>query len=504
MTDREGRAVISLPPLTVPNRQEVAAYLEQRPAVADQARRAMLLHDNSRRGGACQFDERFLQALWNEQCLSPDIRTVDGRPVHVLDPGTWNAESGPDFKRAAVRIGTTVFHGDVEVHRTNRDWWAHAHDADPAYDTVVLHVVWQHRSDTRDTDLPPCVALREHIQQPWETLSRQMQLDSYPYARKVPPGLCSVQWVGMSNADIQWILRIAGMARLQGKTLGLQEDIIAHGPEQCLYRALFDALGYKVNRGPFRRLAELMPLAELRKLPPGCMRHAALFGAAGLLPDPSTARVCDEMRGELKTLWDAWWRLGRPRHGLQWTRGRTRPLNFPERRLAAGLLILDRCDCSPARQLEQMADTAGCGRELIRQLRHFLDVDGPWQNYATFETRLKKPADLLGQSRKDDIIVNTLLPFLRAHASMRRNHELQDRCDQAYVAMPLLQSNRLMKEIEHRLFVPPSRAREVVRHACEQQGLLAIHHDYCVVADSGCENCPAAAPTLAQRIAAGS
>lgn len=59
----------------------------------------------------------------------------------MLDPGTLNTNSGPDFFNAKIRIADHTWVGDVEIHVRASDWHRHGHDGDPAYDSVVLHVV---------------------------------------------------------------------------------------------------------------------------------------------------------------------------------------------------------------------------------------------------------------------------------------------------------------------------------------------------------------------------
>ena len=62
-------------------------------------------------------------------------------------------------------------------------------------------------------------------------------------------------------------------------------------PDEVLYDALMEGMGYAANRRPFRLLARGIPLAALRKLAPadGDFRErllavqALLFGAAGFL-----------------------------------------------------------------------------------------------------------------------------------------------------------------------------------------------------------------------------
>lgn len=39
------------------------------------------------------------------------------------------------------------FSGDVEVDLTNFEWRHHGHDENPQFNTVILHVVYQHHSN---------------------------------------------------------------------------------------------------------------------------------------------------------------------------------------------------------------------------------------------------------------------------------------------------------------------------------------------------------------------
>lgn len=86
--------------------------------------------------------ERLMQYVWQHRlALRPGMTTVDGRRLTVLDPGTLNTNSGPDFFNAKIRIADHTWVGDVEIHVRASDWHRHGHDGDPAYDSVVLHVV---------------------------------------------------------------------------------------------------------------------------------------------------------------------------------------------------------------------------------------------------------------------------------------------------------------------------------------------------------------------------
>lgn len=86
--------------------------------------------------------EQLLQYVWKHKILPlSDLATTDGRDVEIIDPGLHNRNSGPDFFNAKLRIGETMWVGNVEIHEHSKDWFRHGHDTDPAYDNVVLHVV---------------------------------------------------------------------------------------------------------------------------------------------------------------------------------------------------------------------------------------------------------------------------------------------------------------------------------------------------------------------------
>ena len=85
--------------------------------------------------------EQLLHYVWRHRIypLRP-LQTTDGQPLEVIDPGLPHTDAGPDFFNAKVKLGGTLWAGDVEVHDRASDWLRHGHDRDRAYDRVVLHV----------------------------------------------------------------------------------------------------------------------------------------------------------------------------------------------------------------------------------------------------------------------------------------------------------------------------------------------------------------------------
>jgi hypothetical protein len=59
-----------------------------------------------------------------------ELQTIDGKSVEVIDPGLHNRNAGPDFFNAKVRIGNTMWVGNVEIHDRSSGWYLHGHDKD--------------------------------------------------------------------------------------------------------------------------------------------------------------------------------------------------------------------------------------------------------------------------------------------------------------------------------------------------------------------------------------
>jgi hypothetical protein len=104
-----------------------------------------------RDGGVCALregddipPERLLQSVWQHQrFLRHQLRTLDGQTVRILHPGFLSREGGPDFHGAVVQFGGAPPRtGDVEVDLHANGWRAHGHDRNPAFENVILHVIW--------------------------------------------------------------------------------------------------------------------------------------------------------------------------------------------------------------------------------------------------------------------------------------------------------------------------------------------------------------------------
>lgn len=210
-------------------------------------------------------DEDDLCRVWAARALPPGaLVTPGGEALHVVYPGRRNGMGGPDFRQALLADADgRVRAGDVEVHLRSRDWVAHGHRADPAYNGVILHVVLEDDGGPclrADSGAVPVLALGAFFTAPLISATIGAMNTDTAIAKpcRVSPAL--------ATPDVRVIVRAAGQTRLEAKAAALEAQIAALGPEQALFAALLDAAGYSRNRGPCGLLAERLPIERLQDL----------------------------------------------------------------------------------------------------------------------------------------------------------------------------------------------------------------------------------------------
>jgi hypothetical protein len=437
--------------------------------------------------------ERLLQQIWLHQRLQRDrLTTLDGHRVRVLHPGFWNHEAGPDFHQAILQFGqASPRSGDVEIDLHPAGWLGHGHDRNPAYQNVILHVVWD--ADSK-VDCPvPTLSLKARLDAPLSELRLWLGQDGR--APGLLAGQCSAPLRDLPENMLRKLLQQAALSRLQRKAAQFGARARQAGWEQSLWEGLFAALGYKQNVWPMRRLAELLPrlvTQELKKRGVAFTLQARLLGVSGLLPaDLTRARAGADKY--LRRVWDHWWREREeftefilPRaiwrfHGI-------RPANHPQRRLALAARWLASGDLPD--KLGRWFTSAVPDRKLKSSLLEILLVKGDpfWSWHWTFRSaRMSKSKPLLGTQRVTDLAVNVILPWFWMRAVAGKNQEAQQIVEHRYLVWPRAEDNAVLRLARQRL-LGGAHAREL-KTAASQQGLLQIVRDFCEHSNALCENC---------------
>ena len=412
-----------------------------------------------------------LQARWFAGDFGKHFINTAGDEIDVLQFGTWNREAGPDFRDAAIRIN-----GGDPI----RSWETHGHATNPAFDETVLHVFVErsHReffTRTKSNRNVPQV----HID---PTVLPDAFSANIPLAR---PGRCQAPLKDLSEERVGSVLDAAAQFRLRQKAARIRHKIESRGRDEVLFQELAIALGYKENKLPFTLITQRLSLKSLREA--GSDIESILFGVAGFLQTADLDVYKKSTREYVRQLWDRWWphrdelqRLILP--GKIWSLSSTRPLNHPQRRLAALAML--------ARDWSRLQRASG--KSSVSAAQHFFQsLDHPFWNFhytLTSKAASKKMA-LIGEARVADILANVLFPFWLAHdldpsASLAKNVWME------YAKLPAQLSNRRLETGATRLFGNDPRRKQFLKTVSHQQGLLQIYEDFCMRDNSDCAQCP--------------
>ena len=435
--------------------------------------------------------ERLLQSIWQHQrLLREQLTTLDDQPVHILHPGFLSVEGGPDFRGAIVQIGDGPSRaGDIEVDLRSSGWHAHGHDRNPAFQNVILHVIWE--SERPAAGAPPTLLLRHALDAPLGELSLWLGGEAAQTLPEDLRGQCCAPLRAVPQAQLLDLLQQAAHVRLQSKAAQFQARARRVGWEQSLWEGLFRALGYKHNVWPMQRLAELRPRWQTPQTQPLALQ-ARLFGISGLLPVELT-RSQAATDHYVRRVWDQWWRERDefsdcilPR--TLWRLHGSRPANHPQRRLALASRWSVAGDL--AAKLEQwcardVPDSALAG-SLLETLQ--VEPDDYWSWHCTFRSpRLKKAQPLLGATRVTDLAVNVVLPWLWIRAVEGKNAEMQRAIEHRYFAWPPAEDNSVLRLARQRLLGVSS--RRALPGAAAQQGLIQMVRDFCDHSNAICDHC---------------
>src|SRR5258708_38952018 len=422
-----------------------------------------------------------LQARWFAGDFGRSFVSTRGNHIDIVQFGSWNREAGPDFSNAAISVnGGQPIAGSIEIDLVDRNWELHGHAANPAFEETVLHV-FVDKSDrefftrTKSNRNVPQIRIDPAILP--EAFSANI-----PLAR---PGRCQAPLKNLPEERVRSVLDAAAQFRLRQKANRIRNKIDVHGRDETLFEEVATALGYKENKLPFTLLTQRLSLRLLRENVEDC--EALLFGTAGFLETPDLDIYKKSAREYVRQLWDRWWphrddleRLILPAQA--WNLSGTRPLNHPQRRLAALAVLVREW---PRLQRASGKSSVAAANDFFQALEH------PFWNFHYTLTSKASPKEmaLIGESRAADILANVLFPFWAAH-ELKAPASPSAQLWTEYAKLPAQLSNRRLETAATRLFGNDPQRKEFLRTAAHQQGLLQIYEDFCMQDNSDCAQCP--------------
>ncbi|MEK7253288.1 MAG: DUF2851 family protein, partial [Bacteroidota bacterium] len=334
--------------------------------------------------------EDFLHFLWRTRRFdATELITTEGEPLEILHTGEQNRNAGADFSNARLRIGETLWAGNVEMHLKSSDWLQHNHQRDKAYDNVILHVVLEedkpiHRASGERI---PCLEMKRRIPPKLSALYQKLLQNEY----WIP---CQHHFYEAAEVTKNlWLDRLL-VERLEQKTEVIHTawERNARDWEETFYQFVARNFGMKINAEPFEMLARSLPQSILAKHRDSLFQlESLLFGQAGLLEKEFEDGHPEGLKKEYAYLRKKYELT--PVAAAAWKFLRLHPGNFPTLRIAQFARLSQQSTHLFSKILEV---------EKLEEIEQFftLQLDGYWLTHYVFD----KPSEERNKSFGKDAI----------------------------------------------------------------------------------------------------
>lgn len=404
--------------------------------------------------------EKLYQYLWKNKLLGKSFNLNDSRPIEIINPGVLNNNAGPDFLNARIRIEGKEWFGNIEIHVKASDWFLHNHHNDPAYDSVLLHVVAinDHTITRKNGDVIP--QLTASFPQEFFNLYSAL-------SNEIASVRCAHNLKNFSHLHREDFLESLAVERIQSKAQRILDILQNLGGDwqQTCFVSLARALGFNLNGDPFEILARSLPLNILHRHSDSLLQlEAILFGQAGMLD--MSQHIFDEY---YQSLCREYYFLARkynlkPMRREIWKYARTRPANFPHRRIALLAKILLGGFSLLSDILESNGDPAK-----ITEIFNW-KAEGYWLSHIDFDREQPMTPTFLGDSSINLLMINFIAPIIYARAASYGDYEMAEKGLDLWNALPP-ESNTFIREWKKLGFDCHCAARS--------QALLQLRKEYC-------------------------
>lgn len=430
--------------------------------------------------------------MWKRDAIpGREFVSSDGKKIIIISIGKVNNAGGADFKDACILNNGKLIQGDIELHRSSKDWFRHGHHLDMHYQSVILHVI-MHREELRNDQTSffsevPTIVLAENItlniSSSWHDVISNHSSDN----KSIP---CVGKNDSVSaNAKYSMIAILAAQRfdekcrRVRQRIHELHEDSQIPSTNemwnQMLFEMIFEAACYGGNQKGMRLLARSTRTHQWDMMNT-CSdslidRYAALIGMANLFP----YMIKDFSSAEMKELSARWNSLRQyfdtePLSQSLWNYGGIRPHNAPHRRLMFLAALLTRYMTG----------------DLLRSLICFT---AQWEKGCTHNS--KQSGSLLavqsnekifhyhppqlGAERIDEIIVNVVAPLMRVMGEEENFSLLREKGVHLYFAFDSRASNSITALMKNNLSI------QNIQWSGIQQGLIELHKNFCISCTCG-------------------
>ena len=409
------------------------------------------------------MQEDLLHYLWKFKKFDfTNTITSDGIELSILEVGSHNYNSGPDFFNAKIEIEDQLWAGNVEIHIKSSDWYLHGHEKDPNYDNVILHVVWEDDMDIfrKDNSTIPTLELKNIVN------PRTIQAYDSLLLNGTKKWInCEKNFFRFDDFTLDnWLERVY-FERLEKKSIRILEMLqkSENNWEEVLFKSLLKNFGSKVNGDAFESLSNHIDFKVLQKIGASQFNlEALLFGQARLLEEKNSQEpYYQSLQKEyyyLKSKFELDNSLVQAPRFF-----RLRPDNFPNIRLSQFSNLMS----NNPRLFSKIIEAKN--KENIYELFQ-AEASEFWNTHYSFNKTHKPKSKKLTKKFIDLIIINTIVPL--KYCYLRSVGEFEEVEVLGIIQNLLPESNSIITRFEQ---VRP----KIASNAMRSQALLQLKNEYC-------------------------
>lgn len=411
--------------------------------------------------------EDFLHHVWQFKKFNlQGLKTVQGESIEIINSGQYLQLAGPDFFNAQIIVGGQKWAGNVEIHLKSSDWYLHHHEIDDAYDSVILHVVWEHDTEIfrKNNAEIPVLELKHHIDiKLLEGYNMLASTKSWIYCEKE---LEAMNPFVLGN----WKERLF-FERLQRKAIPIMEAAAQteNDWEAILFWFLARNFGLNTNGSIFCDIAKSVPFSVIRKESFEFENlEAIFFGRAGLLTAGQEDTYAIDLRKRYDYICHKYNLHSVYIDEVQFFKHR--PDNFPTIRLSQLAQLYHK---------HQNLFSKVINSNSVAELYTVFNVQVPeyWQTHYQFDKQSPRKRKSLTASFTDLLIINTIIPFRFAYGRSTGKENSEELMELMQQLAP--EKNTIIDKFKQ--FKVP------VGSAYDSQTLLQLKNEYC--ANKRCMQC---------------
>lgn len=354
------------------------------------------------------MNEAFLHHLFDSRKLGSSFNTTESQTLDIIQFGSLNRSSGPDFLEAQIKFDDKVWAGHIEFHLNSSDWLKHQHQSDKAYDNVIAHFVWNH----------DCDIYINQFKLPVVELKKLVPPDSF---KKFEVFNSNKNWIPCStllseDANSLWGLQeeTAVVNRFERKSEQIldQLKLLKGDKTKLLIQLLAKQLGGQHNKSGFETLAQKIDFSILQYLEFDPFKiQSFVHGVSGLLTETKSRHpYILKLKKEFKRL-----KVLLQINSMSTTEWRFYGMHAP---------------AHPTNRIAQFAallcNLNGLSSNLNVSDIWDITLDDYWDMHYNFNTQVTRKTCGLSDEQKQLLVINVQLPFEYAIAKLKADKKVQN------------------------------------------------------------------------------